>query len=84
MVQKRAKEVIMETEVSGGVLKIMVWSPLQNNGYKGSWLLSIDTLGQGEVNTEEGRELLKLKNKVGMRTNGYKMAMNKFQLEIKR
>lgn len=47
-------------------------------------MFSIDTLGKGEVNTEEGRELLKLKNKVGMRTNGYKMAMNKFQLEIKR
>lgn len=46
-------------------------------------MFSIDTQGGGEVNTEEGRELLKLKNKVGTRTNGYKMAMNKFQLEIK-
>lgn len=33
-------------------------------------MFSVDTLGRGEVNTEEGRELLKLKNEVGMRTNG--------------
>lgn len=46
-------------------------------------MFSIDTLGGGEVNTEEDSELLKLKNKAGTRTNGYKMAMNKFQLEIK-
>lgn len=46
-------------------------------------MFSIDTLGGGEVNTEESRELLKLKNKVGTRTNRYKMAMNKLQLEIK-
>ena len=46
-------------------------------------MFSTDTLGDGEVNAEESRKLLQLKNKAGTRTNGYKKAMNKFQLEIK-
>lgn len=37
-----------------------------------------DTLGGREVNTEEGREILRLRKRFGTRTNGYKMAMNKF------
>lgn len=35
-------------------------------------------------NKREGEKLLKLKYTVGMRTNGCKLAMNKFRLEIRR
>lgn len=32
----------------------------------------------------EETELFKLRNNIGIRTNGYKWAMNKFKMEIKR
>lgn len=35
------------------------------------------------VNTREGKKLFKLKNNVGIRTNGSTVTMNKFRLEIK-
>lgn len=37
-----------------------------------------------EVNTREGAELFKPKDNIGTRTNGCKLAMNKFKLGIKR
>lgn len=37
-----------------------------------------------EVSTGEGKEILEPKDNVGTETNGYKLARNKFKLEIKR
>lgn len=34
------------------------------------------------VNIGDGRELFNLKNNAGTRSNGYKLLMNKFRLEI--
>lgn len=36
------------------------------------------------INTRKAKEQFKLKDNVDTRTNGYKLAMNKFRLEISR
>lgn len=38
----------------------------------------------GRINTRKAKEQFKLKDNVDTRTNGYKLAMNKFRLEISR
>lgn len=83
-VQQSAKEIILVTETYH-------MKSLKNHSFvtlaKWRWRDDLTALHRhtewGGVNTEEGRKRFQLKNTVGTRTNGYKMAMNKFQLEIK-
>lgn len=56
----------------------------QNKGWEQIWLLSINLLLQ--INTKKREELIKLRDSIGTRTNGYKWiwtVVSNFRLEIR-